>query len=87
MTSRVFSVKYEINAQNWRDGQFSIPVDVANILALQDEDQLSLEVCSHKGVKTFITTMKSGKEIYGLSEHVDAGELVVVSVTKIDAFK
>ncbi|PKM47097.1 MAG: hypothetical protein CVV05_01530 [Gammaproteobacteria bacterium HGW-Gammaproteobacteria-1] len=87
MSSRVFAVRYEVQSQNWRSGQFSIPADVAQILALQPGDDVVVEVASAKGSKTVITKAKSGLEVYGqFGDHVEPGELVVVSLTKINAF-
>lgn len=84
MSNRVFTVRYEIKAQHWRDGQFSVPKKVVDILALQQGDDVILEVISCNGSKNLITKMKSGSEIYGdLSGHVVAGETVVVGITKI----
>ncbi|MDX9974897.1 MAG: AbrB/MazE/SpoVT family DNA-binding domain-containing protein [FCB group bacterium] len=87
MSSRVFAVRYEVQSQNWRSGQFSIPADVAQILALQLGDDVVVEVASAKGSKTVITKAKSGLEVYGqFGEHVEPSELVVVGLTKINAF-
>jgi|SRR5690606_962130 len=79
--ANIFSVEYEINAQNWRDGQFSIPKKVADILSLQPGSNVIVEITSSKGTKSFIMTIKSGLELYGLSDHVESQELVRVRVT------
>ena len=82
---QIFAVEYEINAQNWRDGQFSIPARIAEILGLSPNDKALIEVTSQKGTKHFIITVKSGLEVYGLGDHVVAGELVRVRVTRVPA--
>ncbi len=78
----IFSVEYEIGAQNWRDGQFSLPRKIAEILELKSSDKALIEVTSHKGTKSFVVNIKSGLEVYGLKNHVDSGEFIRVKISK-----
>ena len=77
----IYSIEYEINAQSWRDGQFSVPKKVADTLNIKPNDKALIEVSSNKGTKSFIVTIKSGLEVYGLKEHIESGELLRVKVS------
>ena len=80
--TKFFSVEYEINAQNWRNGQFSLQKKIAKILELEPSDKALIEVTSHKGTRSFIVNVKSGLEIYGLEDYVNSGELIRVKVSR-----
>jgi hypothetical protein len=65
---RIVGVTFETKAQEWRDGQFSVPKEVTNILKLQDGDDIALVVRRLEPLELlYIGTkaLKSGKEIYG----------------------
>lgn len=76
-------VKFEKHAQNHKDGQFSIPMEICHELGLKSGDYADLEVKSKEGTKFFERKqLRSGPEIYGpeIREHVKAGEHLVVTV-------
>jgi bifunctional DNA-binding transcriptional regulator/antitoxin component of YhaV-PrlF toxin-antitoxin module len=75
------SVEFEISAQNWRAGQFSIPKPITDLLNLRPNDKAMIEVTSRNGTKGFLTALKSGREIYRLLGHVEASEFIRVRVT------
>jgi hypothetical protein len=85
MATTIISVTFEVDAQRHKDGQFSVPKNVCDLLRLQDEDYIALVIKSADGVK-FKTTKKlsSGKEIYGpeISEHVKAGDRITVTASR-----
>lgn len=84
---KIFSVEYEIDAQSWTDGQFSIPTKVAEILDLSNNSTVLIEITSQRGTKNYISQIKSGLEVYGLKEHISAGEYIRVRVTNAPVIK
>ncbi|PMM04197.1 hypothetical protein BCT63_01695 [Vibrio kanaloae] len=84
--TRILSVEFETTSQNWREGQFSIPSDVANLLSLSNEKKIVLDITSSKGTKSFITEIKSGLEIYPLQQFVGKNELIRVRVSSAPEF-
>lgn len=83
MPKKILSIEYEINAQHWIDGRFSVPVVVAGLFNKDQGDRILLEVTSSKGTKAFLIELKSGAEIYGLSSHISAGELIRAKVSNL----
>jgi bifunctional DNA-binding transcriptional regulator/antitoxin component of YhaV-PrlF toxin-antitoxin module len=83
MKAKILSVEFEISAQSWIDGRFSIPAVVADLLGKDCGDRILLEVTSKNGTKLFLIELKSGIEIYGLSDHVSSGELLRAKISNM----
>ncbi len=80
---KVLSAEFEIEAQSWRDGQFSIPTEIIDLMGVSKADDLILEITSSKGTRIIRGKIKSGNEIYGnLFDHISSGELLRVRVIK-----
>jgi bifunctional DNA-binding transcriptional regulator/antitoxin component of YhaV-PrlF toxin-antitoxin module len=72
----ILAVTFEVDAQN-RDGQFTIPKEVRDILGLKEEDEVHLVFeISPREQKTRIKQLKSGPEIYDTEENPDLREFV-----------
>lgn len=84
--ANIFEVRFEKSAQAATPGRFSVPQDVVDILKIQNGAKVFVEVTSHKGAASSITSLKSGNEIYGdFDGHFEPGELIYVRVTRIGA--
>lgn len=85
MAHKIISVTYEIDAQNHKDGQFSVPKKICEFLELNSEDNVALEIISSKGALSTQSKLASGYEIYGqnISNHVSAGEKITVTVSTV----
>lgn len=82
--TRIISVTFEGNAQRYKDGRFTIPKPVRDILQLEGRAfQLELLDASSEPVYKGTHQMKSGPEVYDLSEHVKRGEPIRVRVTRL----
>jgi hypothetical protein len=80
------TARFEINAQNGRSCQFSIPKEVCDLLGISPQDGILIEVSSARGVtQSNPTNLKSGREIYGsgLKDACSPGERIRVRVTKV----
>lgn len=73
--------KFSRYAQNNCHGRFSIPVEGARLLGIDQGDLVTLCIASPQGVLTIEMTIKSGLEIYGgLNKHVRAGDPIKVII-------
>ena len=82
--AKVFEVRFEQFAQKGTPGRFSVPQRVVDLLEATEESKLMVEVNSHKGSRSVVTSLKSGNEVYGeFDGHFDLGELICVRVTRI----
>ena len=61
MNATVLSVTFETDEQEHKDGQFSVPQKVCDILNLKNGDSVDLEIKGHH-IKT---KLSSGNEVYG----------------------
>lgn len=70
----VISITFEINAQSHRDGQFTVPKQVCDLLGLKPGEEISSLIEPMK-IPT-IKKLSSGTEIYGsdISNYVKAGK-------------
>ncbi len=83
--AKAFEVRFEQTAQTATEGRFTIPKAIIDLLGVTESHDLIVEVSSHKGTKSKITSIKSGTEIYGcFSGHFEPGELLTVRVTRLD---
>ena len=86
MNHQVISVTFEVDAQSHKDGIFSMPTEVCEILGgLNNGDPVALVIQSTNGTLLYSgeKTLASGKEIYGadLKDHVKAGQRIRVTVS------
>ena len=82
---KIVAITFEIHAQNWIDDRFSVPKTVFDALGATEEDPYVLTVTSSKGTKTFVRSLKSGKEVYGrLKGHIPRGDLLTVHIALLD---
>lgn len=80
MTPKIVSITFEIDAQSHRDGQFTIPAKVCELLELKPEDDIVLFIETSSATFATIQKLSSGTEIYGpeVSRYVKAGERIRV---------
>lgn len=81
----ICSVTYEIDAQNHRPGQFTVPMAVCDILGLEPGDAITLVIRTPKKLEFEVTKpLASGTEIYGpdIAEHVEAGARLRVTASR-----
>jgi bifunctional DNA-binding transcriptional regulator/antitoxin component of YhaV-PrlF toxin-antitoxin module len=84
-THQVVSVTYDIDAQAHRDGQFSVPKEVCDLLGVNGGDKVRVVIETPEGRTPPIDTeLRSGKEIYGpeIRAHVKAGQRIRVTVSR-----
>lgn len=85
MAHQILSVTFRIEAQSWRDGQFTIPVEVCSILGVEGGGSVHLVVSAPMKhiIYTGVEELKSGNEVYsdGLRDAVTAGDQLVVEVS------
>lgn len=86
MSYDVLSVTFEKDAMRHRDGHFTIPKKICELINLAPGDQVHLIIRTVKGDFLYAGKwqMKSGYEIYGgeLRERIKAGERIIVTVSK-----
>jgi hypothetical protein len=86
MSSEVLSVTYEIDAMAHKDGNFSIPKKVCDLLGLRSDDFVHLIISHPYGGHLFSGKwqMKSGNEIYGneIAERIKSGQRIRVTISK-----
>jgi len=82
---KIISVTFEVDAQNCKDGQFSVPKKVCDFLEVTGDDNIKLEITSNSQSHKYETKLKSGNEIYGgnLAEYVKKGSRITVKISKI----
>lgn len=83
---KTISVTFEINAQKHRDGQFTVPKSVCELLELEYLDDIYLVVQNTKG-KTLLVgvfPLRSGTEIYGpvVKDAIKSGQLIRVTASR-----
>jgi hypothetical protein len=86
---KILAVTFEVDAQKNRDGQFTIPNEIRNILGLKYEDNVHLVFEVSPGEQeTRIKQSKSGPEIYDIEANPDlrrfvkAGQRIKVTVSR-----
>jgi hypothetical protein len=91
MAHQVLAVTFEVDAQNARDGQFSMPKVVCDILKLKEEDRVRPIFDTPSGEQVSRDKqLKSGLEIYDtkndpdLREFIKAGERITVTASRLD---
>lgn len=84
----IISVTFEINAQHHRDGQFSVPKKVCDILGLGNGDDIKLIVATAAGRVEANAKLKSGMEIYDpvFKQYVKSGDLITVTAGRPERF-
>jgi len=83
MAPTIISITFEIDAQNHKDGHFSVPRGVCNLLGLQAGDDIALFIKSSSRTLEITKKLSSGTEIYGsdIAECVKAGERITVTAS------
>lgn len=85
MEPKVLSVIYEINAQHYTAGRFSIPKRVVEFMGVGPGGPVHLLVQDASGANLYegVTHLVSGDEIYGpeIRAHIKAGERIRVTVS------
>jgi bifunctional DNA-binding transcriptional regulator/antitoxin component of YhaV-PrlF toxin-antitoxin module len=85
MAANIYAVTFESEAQSHKDGQFSIPKEVCDILGLESGDQIYLDIRTSSGERfTGQKQLKSGLEIYGtdIAQYVKALQPITVTAAK-----
>jgi bifunctional DNA-binding transcriptional regulator/antitoxin component of YhaV-PrlF toxin-antitoxin module len=89
MAYEILAVTFEIDAQKTRDGQFTVPKPVRDILGLNFEKEVHLVIENSTGQRrTRVKQLKSGPEIYDteanpdLREFVKAGQRIKVTASR-----
>jgi len=86
MPSEILAVTYEIDAMTHKDGYFSIPKKVSDLLGLKSNDYVHLIITHPSGGHLFSGKwqMKSGNEIYGpeIAARIKSGQRIRVSVSR-----
>ena len=88
MAHQTLSITFTIQAQEWRDGQFTIPIEYCRILGVGQDDKVLLFVRKwngHDHIFTGTEELKSGNEVYSkkLRDAVKAGEQLIVEVSAV----
>lgn len=83
MTAKITAVTFEIDAQRYRNGQFSIPKKMCDLLEIQNGGEIALIIKSSSCTLETIKNLLSGTEIYGadISQCVKAGEKITVTAS------
>jgi len=78
MKTQIISITFETISQEHKDGQFTIPKEIRDVMGLEFGDDVILEI---KGQK-IKSKLRSGPEIYGeeIKKLVKAGETFVVTI-------
>jgi hypothetical protein len=84
MPATIVSVTFDIDAQSHKNGQFSVPRRVCDILGLRNRDHIDLVIRSSAGTLETTKRLSSGTEIYGseIAGHVKAGERIQVTASR-----
>jgi hypothetical protein len=85
---KVVAIVFETKAQEWRDGQFSVPEEVTDLLGLKGSDEIALVVRrldpSREVLYIGVKPLMSGKEIYGaadIGKCLKRGERILVEAS------
>lgn len=86
MAHKTLAVTFTIEAQSWRDGQFSIPVEYCRLLGVDQGDSVLLFIRAwdgHTPLYTGTEELKSGNEVYSdaLRDAVSAGQRLIIEVS------
>jgi hypothetical protein len=81
MKPKIISITFEATAQNHKNGRFSVPKAICDIMELEHEDGVVVEI---KGQK-IKSKLGSGSEIYGkeIVDLVKAGETIYVTISRL----
>jgi hypothetical protein len=87
--TRIIAVTFEGEAQHYEPGHFTIPSRVANILGLVPGDPVHLVIRDARTNDSLFSSndpvqMKSGTEIYGLGWQIAPGQLIRVTVSRVE---
>jgi bifunctional DNA-binding transcriptional regulator/antitoxin component of YhaV-PrlF toxin-antitoxin module len=79
----ICAVIFEIDAQGHRDGQFSVPKAVCEILGLAAGDEVALVIRTPKVTFEVTKRLSSGTEVYGqdIAAYVRAGDRLRVTAS------
>lgn len=82
--TRIISVTFEGTAQSYEAGHFTVPKKVRDALDLESDARVRLLIIDPNEKELFAGEweMKSGPEIYGLSDAVKAGQWIIVTVSR-----
>ena len=88
MAHQTLSITFTIQAQEWRDGQFTIPIEHCRILGVDQGDKVLLFVRKwngHDHIYTGTEELKSGNEVYSekLRDAIEAGTQLIVEVSAV----
>ena len=78
MKPKVISITFEVDAQNHKDGQFTVPKEICDLLEIRGGDKIFVEIKNQR----IPTELKSGTEVYGteFSSLIKAGERIRVTL-------
>ena len=84
MAATIISVTFEVDAQNHKDGQFSVPKAVCSILGLDAGEDITVIIESSASKPKIATKLASGTEIYGseIAQYVKAGQRIRVTASR-----
>ncbi len=84
MTTTIIAVTFEVDAQHHKDGQFTVPKKVCDLLELKSGDEIKVAIKSSSATFEITKKLSSGTEIYGtdISRHVKAGDRIIVTVSR-----
>jgi bifunctional DNA-binding transcriptional regulator/antitoxin component of YhaV-PrlF toxin-antitoxin module len=88
MAHQTLSITFTIQAQEWRDGQFTIPIEYCRLLEVDQGDKVLLFIRlwnGHHPVFTGTEELKSGNEVYSdkLRDAISAGDQIIVEVSAV----
>jgi bifunctional DNA-binding transcriptional regulator/antitoxin component of YhaV-PrlF toxin-antitoxin module len=86
MAHTTLAITFTIQAQEWRDGQFTIPIEYCRLLEVDSGDKVLLFIRAFNGHTPLYTgteELKSGNEVYSdkLRDAVSAGQQIIVEVS------
>ena len=83
---KIISITFEINAQKHRNGQFTVPRKVCDLLNLKPHNHIHLDVMdtNERELISDVFQLRSGTEIYGpeLRKIIKSGQRIIVTASK-----
>jgi hypothetical protein len=86
MVYKICAIIFEVTAQKYADGRFSVPVEICNILGVKcnDEVYITIKTLDKSLLYSGVKKLASGREIYGIDirKTVKKGQRISVTVSR-----
>ena len=80
MKYKIKSIEFETTAQGWRDGQFSIPKEIATITGIDNGHSFKIMVLSPQGESSHTVNVNSGLEVYHFPDSIKASDIISIKI-------